>query len=480
MPAIIHFLDYNPLPPAELRADRLVQARTVLCSRLNAQMIIFSSRIGAMRKPLSLLLLIPALLLAQLPGVTGKWFVTADLYGTPINFSMELTQQGDKFTGKFGGDKLEGTLTGNSIHFLAKDEQGGTEELTGTIEAGVVSGTIVFVDSGDKEHPATHQFTATLAPPRRTGPPQRHEFTPTTFYRQFSAANKPVLTVSPGDTIHTTTVDAGGTDEKGVRRVLGGNPETGPFYIETAAPGDTLAVHITRLRLNRDWAISDDGIVGRGLDSDLAVKMKDGFKDVRWHLDREHGIATPEKPGAHLTHYSVPLRPMLGCVGVAPGSGQAPPGTGDSGRFGGNMDFNEIVEGATVYLRVNVPGALLYVGDAHATQGDGELNGNALETSMDVEFSVDVISGKSIGGPRVESATHIMAMGLDGSLDDAFRSATANMARWLIDDYNLTASEVAEFLGTAAEYKVSEVADRNAGIVVKINKDRLKSLTPVK
>jgi hypothetical protein len=81
-------------------------------------MIIFSSRIGAMRKPLSLLLLIPALLLAQLPGVTGKWFVTADLYGTPINFSMELTQQGDKFTGKFGGDKLEGTLTGNSIHFL--------------------------------------------------------------------------------------------------------------------------------------------------------------------------------------------------------------------------------------------------------------------------------------------------------------------------------------------------------------------------
>ena len=144
------------------------------------------------------------------------------------------------------------------------------------------------------------------------------------------------------------------------------------------------------------------------------------------------------------------------------------------------MDFNEIVEGATVYLRVNVPGALLYVGDAHATQGDGELNGNALETSMDVEFSVDVISGKSIGGPRVESATHIMAMGLDGSLDDAFRSATANMAQWLIDDYNLTPSEVAELLGTAAEYKVSEVADRNAGIVVKINKDRLKSLTPVK
>jgi amidase len=120
-----------------------------------------------------------------------------------------------------------------------------------------MSGTIVVLDADDKEHPTTHRFTATLVPPRGTAPPQRHDFTPSTFYRQFSAAIKPVLTVCPGDTIHTTTVDAFGTDEKGVARVLGGNPETGPFYVETAAPGDTLAVHITRLRLNRDWAISD-------------------------------------------------------------------------------------------------------------------------------------------------------------------------------------------------------------------------------
>jgi acetamidase/formamidase len=160
----------------------------------------------------------------------------------------------------------------------------------------------------------------------------RHEFTPTTFYRQFSATNKPVLTVSPGDTIHTTTVDAGGTDEKGVARVLGGNPETGPFYIETAAPGDTLAVHFTRLRLNRDWAISDDGIVSRGMDSGLAVKMKDVSKQVRWHLDLDRGVATPEKPGEHMAKYSVPMRPMLGCVAAAPNPAQAAPPTGDSGR----------------------------------------------------------------------------------------------------------------------------------------------------
>ncbi len=433
----------------------------------------------AMRNPLSLLLLVSALLVAQPLDVNGRWFAIADLYGTPLDFSLELKQQGDKLAGSFDGDKLEGTVTGNSIHFIAKDERGGTEELTGTIEAGAISGTIVFADADDKEHPTTHRFAARLVPPRRAGPPQRHEFTPSTFYRQFSGATKPVLTVAPGDTIHTTTVDAGGTDEKGVTRVLGGNPETGPFYVETAAPGDTLVVHITRLQLNRDWAVSDDGIVGRGLDSDLAVKMKDGFKTVRWHLDLQGGVATIEKPGEHLKHYSVPLRPMLGCVAVAPSSTQAP-GTGDSGRWGGNMDFNEISEGATIYLPVNVPGALLYVGDGHATQGDGELNGNALETSMDVEFTVDVIAGKSVSGPRVESATHIMAMGLDGSLDDAFRDATANMAQWLTDDYKLTPAEVAEVLGSAAEYKVSEVADRNAGIVLKINKDRVQSLVPAK
>src|SRR4029077_17608023 len=323
-----------------------------------------------------------------------------------------------------------------------------------------------------------HKFTAELVPARRAGAPRHHEFVPATFYRQFSATNKPVLTISPGDSVHTTTVDAGGKDEKSVTRVLGGNPETGPFYVETAAPGDTLVLHLTRLRLNRDWAESDDFLVGRAVDSDLAVKMKDGGKSVRWHLDTENGVATPEKPAEHLARYAVPLRPMLGCVGVAPNVAQAAPGTGDSGRYGGNMDFNEIVEGATAYLPVSVPGALLYVGDGHAVQGDGELNGNALETSMDVEFSVDVVPAKRIGGPRVESATHIMVVGLAGSLDEAFRKATANMAQWLVEDYKLTSSEVAQVLGTSAEYKVGEVADRNAGIVLKINKERLAPLTP--
>ena len=438
-----------------------------------------------MRKILFLLMFVPGVLLARSAqdtvrpantGVSGRWVVNTDYFGTTIYYRMELKQEGEKLTGNFDGDKLEGMLKGNSIYFLAKDEEGGTDEGKGTVQGGTITGTVVFTHPNDPEHP-THKFTAELVPARRAGAPRGHEFVPTIFYRQFSAANKPVLTIAPGDSVHTTTVDAGGKDEKGVTRVLGGNPETGPFYVETAAPGDVLAVHLTRVRLNRDWAESDDFLVGRAVDSDLAVKMKDGGKNVRWHLDTEHGVATPEKPAEHLTRYAVPLRPMLGCVAVAPNVAQAAPGTGDSGRYGGNMDFNEIVEGATVYLPVSVPGALLYVGDGHALQGDGELNGNALETSMDVEFTVDVVPGKRIPGPRVESATHVMAMGLAGSLDDAFRDATANMAQWLTEEYKLTPSEVAQVLGTSAEYKVSEVADRNAGMVLKINKEKLKPLS---
>lgn len=416
-------------------------------------------------------------------GLTGKWTVKADFYGSPLYAQLELKDEGGKLTGKFWGDKLEGTVTGNAVHFVATDEQGGTAECTATIKDGVISGTVVHKGADDPEHPDTHSFTATMAPARKAGPPQRHEFTPTKFYRQFSALNEPVLRVAPGDTIHTTTVDAGGTDEKGVTRVLGGNPETGPFFVEGAEPGDTLVVHLTRLRLNRNWAGSDDDIVPRGVDTEWAVKMKDAGKSVRWHLDTAHGVATVEKPTEHLKNYSVPLRPMLGCVATAPPPAAAAPGTGDSGGYGGNMDFNEVIEGATVYLPVRAPGAMLYLGDGHAAQGDGELNGNALETSMDVEFTVDVISGKGVPGPRVESSTHLMAVGLDGSIDEAFRDATTNMANWLTDKYGLTPSEVAEVMGTSAEYKVSEVADRNAGVVVKINKERLQGLpaaTPAK
>jgi acetamidase/formamidase len=205
--------------------------------------------------------------------------------------------------------------------------------------------------------------------------------------------------------------------------------------------------------------------------------MKYEPDDVRWKLDRERGLATPEKPGEHMKNFAIPVKPMLGCVATAPGTTGQPVAAGDSGGFGGNMDFNEVGEGATIYLPVNVVGALLYVGDGHALQGDGELNGNALETSMDVEFTVELLKDKKVNTPFVETDQYFEAMALAGSLDDAFRQATGNLIGWMMDEYKLTASEAAIVMGSSVEYRISEVADRNAGVVARVRKDRLAMLT---
>lgn len=411
------------------------------------------------------------------PSLTGRWQVTADFFGSPRYLRLDLDQQGANLTGNFTGDKLTGIVSGASVTFLSKDTDSNTDAFTGTLDNGVLRGTVIETDHSAPEHPTTFPITATLVPPLEHPTPQRHDFTPTTFYRQFSPINKPVLTINPGDTIHTTTVDAGGDDEHGVQRVAGGNPETGPFYVRGANPGDTLVVHIVHLKLNRDWAESDDGIVSRGLNTDLAVKSKDNNKSVRWHLDLDKGTASPVSSGDHVKTFAIPLHPMLGCMATATPPSMAPPGTGDSGFYGGNMDFNQIAEGATVYLPVTNPGALLYFGDAHAAQGDGELNGNALETSMDVEVTVDVIPNKRLGDPRIETDDAIISMGLSGDLDDAFKEATGNMAEWLATDYKLTPSELAQVIGSSAEYHVSEVADRNAGMILKLKKSTLATLT---
>jgi acetamidase/formamidase len=285
------------------------------------------------------------------------------------------------------------------------------------------------------------------------------------------------LTIAPGDTVSTVTVDAGGIDDKAVSHALGGNPQTGPFYVEGAMPGDTVAIHIVKLRLNRDWATSDDYLVRNAVPPGLAVVMKDTGKTVHWHLDREKMTGTPEIPGPHMKSYAVPLRPMLGCVAVAAPPIIAAPNSGDSGFYGGNMDFNEITEGSTVYLQARVPGALIYVGDGHAAMGDGELNGNGLETSMAVEFRVEVIRDKSTPQPRVETPDRLMALGYEGSLDESLKTATFNMQRWLTRDYALDPSEAAVVIGSAATIRISEAADRNSGVAIILDKSVLKTLT---
>ena len=144
-----------------------------------------------MRKALFLPLLVLGLAApiarSQNASVTGRWVISSDFYGTPVTFPLELKQDGDKLTGNFDGDKLEGTIQNGSIHFLAKDDQNGTEECTAKLQGDTLSGTLVFADADNPEPPISHPFTAKIVPPRPAGPPQRHEFTPTVYYRQFSA-----------------------------------------------------------------------------------------------------------------------------------------------------------------------------------------------------------------------------------------------------------------------------------------------------
>ncbi len=132
------------------------------------------------------------------------------------------------------------------------------------------------------------------------------------------------------------------------------------------------------------------------------------------------------------------------------------------------MDYNELREGTTVYLVVNVPGALIYVGDGHAAQGDGELTGDALETSMDVEFSVDVDHELQISAPRAESPEYLMSIGIAGDLQEALRLATSDLTRWLTSQYKLNSAEVASVLGTALKYDVADMVGTQVSIVAKV------------
>jgi len=192
-------------------------------------------------------------------------------------------------------------------------------------------------------------------------------------------------------------------------------------------------------------------------------------------LDRENGVARLKKPSDHLKNYTVRLQPMLGCIAVAP-PGHQSFRTGYLGSYGGNLDYNQIREGTTVYLPVYAPGALLFVGDGHAAQGDGELTGDALETSMDVEFTVNLVKGKSTGNPRAENEEFLMALGIANSLAEAVQSATTELANWLQRDYKLEPNEAAIVLGTAMQYNIAEVVDPLVHVVAKVRKDTLAGL----
>jgi acetamidase/formamidase len=405
------------------------------------------------------------------PGdLAGDWMLALERYGETDYGRMTLQAAGDQVTVATPGLRLEGSIRDGKLDLHRSGKDGPPVSMTGTVEPGGMWGDFT-VDT------LKGRWKATRIPARPANASREHVFEPTEFHRVFSGAIPPVLHIYPGDTVKTWSVDAGGVDAKGVRRSLGGNPETGPFYIEGALPGDTLVVKLRRIRLNRDTAFSSGGIAAQAITPRYVQDRKPVENyNSDWVLDREKGIARLAKPTAALKDYTVPLRPFLGCMGVAP-PGNMVFRSGYPGSFGGNMDYNRLREGVTLYLPVYQPGALLFLGDGHAAQGDGELTGNALETSMDVEFAVDVIPGKSAAMPRAEDDEYLMAMGIAGSLTEAFQIATTQMARWLEDSYGLNASEAASVLGTAVRYDIAEVVDPYVNIVAKVPKKALVQIS---
>ena len=410
--------------------------------------------------------------LAAPADVSGAWIFHIVAFGEETSPArVELKVQGDKVTGTLNELKLDGTLEGDALKLKATRPDGGEfATLEGRVSGAELRGT---AKRGDD----TFEWVARPVPPPSTAEPQTRTFEPAEFHRYFSGTIAPAMHINPGDTVRTTTVDAGGRDANGKRRSNGGNPETGPFYVEGAMPGDTLVVKFNRIRLNRDSAGSGDrltsDVLGPGYIHD--AKYDDKFSS-EWRLDRENGVAMLAKPSEHLKNYRVKLQPMLGCVAVAPPDKQTFR-SGWLGSYGGNMDYNGLREGVTLYLPVYQEGALLFVGDGHAAQGDGELTGDALETSMAVEFTVNLVRGQSTGGPRAENDEYIMSMGIANSLPEAVRQATTQLARWLERDYHLTPNESAIVLGTAMRYDVAELVDPQVNVVAKVSKAALASLT---
>ena len=299
-----------------------------------------------------------------------------------------------------------------------------------------------------------------------------HQVVATTYHRTFSHAHPVLKHVRAGHIVMTKTLDPSGRDEKGVSRSQPGNPLTGPFYVEGTEPGDALIVHFSKVRMNRNWGFttyrlglfsltpeSIEGLYSDRYKNDLVLP---GSSDLLpWDIDIQRQVVRLREPTSQVVKFEFPAKPMLGCVGVAP-EGDFVPTSGPSGSYGGNLDYNEIGENAAVMLPVYHPGGLLFIGDGHGLQADGEPTGTGVETSMDVEFRIDVRKKVHLTGPRVETKEYIISIGsqpeFSSSLDRALQMATGDMVDWLVKDYKLEPWAAHMLVGYQGTYDVVTVA----------------------
>ncbi len=305
------------------------------------------------------------------------------------------------------------------------------------------------------------------------------EYTPTRDeYAYTFGGVAPVMRIKPGTALRLWSEDAFNfalrstsdlSSEKVDLRFV--NPQTGPFYVEGAEPGDTLAIHIVDLEPARDFGASAAIPFFGGLTSTGATAMlQEALPDTTWiyHLDRARNTVTFD---GRFGDFSVdlPVEPMLGTVGVAPAAGEVRTSLVPE-RFGGNMDSPEVKAGTTVYLGVNVEGALFSLGDGHYRQGEGEACGTAVEGAMNSTVIVDLIKGQAPAWPRFESDTHWMAVGSTRPLEDSWRVGNVEMVRWLQDLFGLHAMDAYQLLSQTSIVPIANVVDANYSVVVKVPK----------
>jgi acetamidase/formamidase len=390
---------------------------------------------------------------------------------------VNVKSNGTKLSGVWGNYVVDGRQTGATIEISLLDQNGmAAGNLSGNVTGDGVSGLGKVTPQRRIGGPAPSPTDVTWKLTRAAhtpATPKAYDFEPTSFYATYSAAEPPVLHIFPGDVVNTRTVDAAGRDAKVPRR--GGDANTGPFYVEGALPGDTLVVKILTLRTNKKTARQGSRFNQHAVTTAYAVAAKyDQSFSGEWMLDPDKGIATLH-PSEGLPHLTVPMKTMLGCISVAP-PGEEQYRATDLGVFGGNLDYNDNVQGTTLYFPVFHPGALLGFGDVHAAMGDGEVVGTGLETSADVSFTVDVIKGYATPQVRAETKDYLISFGVAGSVPESIQLATAQLADWIKKDYKLNDSEIAIVFGDVLKYDIAELVDPHFDVVAKVPKSALATL----
>ncbi|WP_228543169.1 acetamidase/formamidase family protein [Micromonospora sp. S-DT3-3-22] len=296
----------------------------------------------------------------------------------------------------------------------------------------------------------------------------------------------PVAHIRSGDVITVRTEDCFGGLVRGpadlpskVCQMPYLNPVSGPFFVEDAEPGDTLAVHLLSIEPARDWGVSATfPYFGALTSTSHTATLQPPLEERVWvyDIDRRAGIVRYRATASEHT-VELPLDPMIGTIGVAPG-GMESRSTIVPDYYGGNLDTPDLRAGITLYLGVNVHGAMLALGDGHARQGHGEACGVGVEIATVTTLAIEVIKGADTAWPRLETNTEILSVGCARPLEDAYRMAHQDLTAWTVDLCGLQTLDAYQLISQAGRAPIGNVCDPNYTVLAAIDKALLPQPQP--